>query len=105
MKQMLLAFYATRACVWEAARVSPTRCNLQTLQDRVMDGLCEPIAADEGVGTTCSVHRLRHPPDTPPTDHQTRLCLIQQPAPAPALTSKPESLKDGCADDDDNGVS
>ncbi|GAA6089533.1 uncharacterized [Tachysurus ichikawai] len=33
------------------------------------------------------------------------LCLIQQPAPAPAFTSKPESLKDGCADDDDNGVS
>lgn len=63
---MLLAFYTTHACVWETARVSPTLCNLQTLQDRVTDGLCEPIAADEGVGTTCSVH----PSPPPPPPHQ-----------------------------------
>lgn len=58
-------FYAMHACVWEAARVSPTLCNLQTLQDRVTDGLCEPMAADEGEGTTCSV-RPSPPPLPPP---------------------------------------
>ncbi|KAG7321618.1 hypothetical protein KOW79_014476 [Hemibagrus wyckioides] len=87
----------------------PRRDCDKTLQDRVTDGSREPIAADEGVGTTCSVHPSPPPipsPPLPPTNRSSDQPVSDSAtAPAPAFTSKPESLKDGCADDDDNAVS